>query len=539
MSSFKNETEVWRARPDIYFKDVLGVNSLEGYQSNILKEIQENDRVVIRAAHSLGKTWMLARAALWFFSCYRNSIIISTAPTYKQVDALLWGELRDAHKNAKMNIGGKLLSTKLTKSDKWYAMGFSPQKTAGTSDEQQGSSFQGFHSDYVFIIFDEAVGCPPDLWKMSEGLMTSGKIVKFVGIANPTTRNCEFFKKFSSQRYKCLHLSCFDSPNLIANGFLNKDDLELEIERLLLLPQDERMAQIADYKKPRPPLLSAQWVVDYVMEWGFNHPLTLSKVFGEFPENDDAVLIKMSYVNDAIKREYEIDDRDTRSIGVDVARYGSDKSVLCEMVGAKQTGLIAVAKQSITVVTGHVVRMINGEHSGRKTVVMVDATGLGAGVLDNLLELQFEGTIPKNVDIREIHFGGSPVNNDETDRDIIDQDRARYTNLKAKLFQLLAIDMKNLLDIWDEANFLKELPTIKSAPDSKGRLKIESKEDYKKRTGRPSPDYADALGLCNLGRHVNIGSGSFTNLQKGGAGFIVRNTDKRKERKSKIKISSY
>jgi len=532
--------EVWRQRPDLFFKDVLGVETLEPYQKKILLEVAQYDKVAIRAAHSLGKTWSFARIALWFFSCYRNSLVITTAPTFKQVDSLLWGELRDAYKNSKMAIGGKLLRTKLEKSDKWFCLGLSPQRSAGTSEEQQGSSFQGYHSDHIMVIFDEATGIDPDVWKMAQGLLTSGKTVKFVAIANPTTRACEFYKCFSKAGWRKLSLSCFDSPNLIENNLRSKDDLELEIERLCLLSEDDRLEQIANYKKPAPHLVTAQFVVDFVMEWGMDHPLTVSKAFGEFPENDESVLIKLNYVNEAIKRDCSFEENELRCIGVDVARYGSDKSVITEIIGVKQTDLVAIAKRSTTEVTGHIIRMINGENSGHRTVVLVDATGIGAGVMDNLVEQQQSGTIPKEVDILEIHFGASPVNPEETDKEVIEQDKARYSNLKAKMFQLLSNDLRDCLDIFDDSNFLKELPTIKSSPDSRGRLKIESKDDYKKRTGRSSPDFSDSLALCNLGRYVNINFGSFKNLQNKSIQPIVRQPDRRVgERKSRIKISSY
>jgi len=527
----------YQNEPDFFFEDALGITTLEDYQRDALRVIKENNRVVIRACHSVGKTWLLARVALWFFTCFRNSIIISTAPSFKQVEALLWGELRDAYKKSKVPLGGKLLNTKLTKSEKWYAMGFSPQKTAGTTDEQQGSTFQGFHSDHVLIIFDEATGIPPDIWKMAEGLMTSGMVVKFVGIANPTTRACEFFNKFSSAKYTKLHFSCFDSPNLKANGFYCKQDLRDEIERLLLLPEAERFSIIDNYKKPTPNLLSAQWVIDFIMEWGFDHPLVLSKVFGEFPEDSDEVLVKLSTVENAIKKDLELDPLEDRFIGVDVARYGSDKSVITEIIGYKQTGLISIAKRSTTEVTGHVIKMINGDNNNHRTIVLVDATGIGAGVIDNLIEKQQEGIISKKVELIEIHFGASPVNPNEKDKTKIDEDRTRYANLKAKMFQLLANDLENNLDIWDDTNFLKELPTIKSFPDSKGRLRIESKEDYKKRTGRPSPDYADSLALSNLGRYVNIKFGSFTQTHHEAQKPLIKRGIK--PRKKIIKATSY
>lgn len=526
----------WRRRPKTFFTEVLGIDTLEPYQIDLLNKVANNSKVTVRACHSVGKTWTMARIALWFYSCYPNSIIITTAPTYNQVESLLWGEIREAFKKSKYGLGGNLLRTKLTKSDKHYAMGFSPQKSAGESDEQIGSSFQGFHSDHVMVIFDEATGVATDVWKMAEGLLTSGKVVKFVAIGNPTTKGCEFFKTFSSARFKKVHLNCFDSPNLRENGFTSKRAVKKEIDFLMTLSEDERLQKIEGYKKPAPHLLSASWLIDYVMEWGIDHPLVVSKAFGDFPDDDDNALVKLSYVNAAIERDLPLDMAELRCIGIDVARHGDDKSVLVEMVGKKQTDMAIGVKQDITKVTGLAVNMINNERMATKTVVLVDATGIGAGVFDNLVEAQKTGVISKKVDLHEIHFGMSPETKDETDKEKVAQDKSRFFNLKSRMYHLLADDLKNELDIFNETNFLKELPVIKYELDTKGRLRIESKDVYRKRTSRKSPDHSDALALCNFGRYVNVGYGSF---KKSSDSKPLVKQDRPKPRKSGIRAREY
>ena len=183
--------------------------------------------------------------------------------------------------------------------------------------------------------------------------------------------------------------------------------------------------------------------------------------------------VKMSYVEEAIKRDVPYDSGELRCIGVDVARFGDDKSVLIEMVGKRQTDLDVCVKQSTTHVAGMVVTMINNERKAHNTIVLVDATGIGSGVYDNLVEAQQNGFIDRTVDIQEIHFGSSPETKDETDKEKITQDRARFSNLKSRMFQLLADDLRTGLDIYDDTNYLKELPTIKYSIGSNGKLRID------------------------------------------------------------------
>lgn len=514
LETFLRLNKEYQKNPAKWMHDILGVKTLEPYQHKILDAVVRYDQVLVYATHSVSKTWTMARVALWFYSVYSDSIVITTAPTARQVTDLLWGEIREAFKGAIYRLHGRLLDNALKFKDKWYMKGFSPKKGADAgSKEQQGSSFQGYHSENILIIFDEAVGITHDVWVMADGLLTSGKVVKFVGIANPTTRNSEFFNRTKLLEYKKVKLTCFDSPNLVANGFTDKDSLEAEIDRLRAMPQDEALSEISKYKKPVSYLLSAQWVVTRVMKWGMNHPLSLSKAFGEFPEDDENVAIKYSHIQASVARSREIQADAERLIGVDVARYGADKSVITDLIGYVQDDICAIEKRATTEVTGQLIRLINDSaHVGRPTKVLIDCTGIGSGVHDELKEAQRENIVPAHIQIVEIHFGQgfTPKENDSKEKKKeAKRDAKEYSNMKAKMFDKLGQDIENHLALMPEDEYLEELPTIMFSYDTKGRMVIESKKDYKKRTGKASPDYSDSLALANLGRYIDNDIGTF------------------------------
>lgn len=522
--------------PRIFLQDVLGVESLEDYQvKKILEPIAKYNRVSIAATHSVGKTWTMARIALWFLSSYKNSKVITTAPTNRQVVKLLWGELHSAYEKSKYPIGGRLLSNELKIGPEWYAMGFSPQKEAASEGkEQSGSSFQGFHADYILIIFDEATGIPSDVWKMAEGLLTSGKIVKFVAIANPTTRASEFFKTFSDPAWYNVYLSCFDSPNLQANGITDIHRLKRELKKLKEMEQNERLEYIESYDKPVPHLLSCQWVMSSALKWGVDHPLFQSKALGIFPDIDENVLVQLNDVERAIEREVEIEDT-TRNIGVDVARYGDDDTVITSLRDKTQDVKKTLSKRNITEVSGEVIRIIEKDKAPH-TRVLVDATGIGAGVFDNLSEHYAKD---RSVDVVEIHFGQSP-HMDTDKKDLETEVKARYFNLKARMYDLLSQDIKYELDLLDESAYLDELPTIQFTFNSKGKMLIESKDDYKKRTGKSSPDSADSLALANLGRHRRSTIGFFTGMTGGKMiNKKEKSSDTMKTIEKRIKLNQY
>lgn len=509
--------EFLRENPDRFITDMIGDKSLEDYHKKICKTIVEYDRVAIPACHAVGKTWILGRIGLWFNSCFKNSIVITTAPTNRQVETLLWGEIRKAHRTSKTDLGGKLLRKKLEQDDDWYMMGFSPATSAGSdSEQQQGSSFQGFHAKYVMIIFDEATGIPKDLYTMAEGLLTSGVIVKWVCIANPTTRACEFFKITKLADWKVLKINCFDSPNMIANGFTSVEKIQEEINYLKTLSDFERLRRIKSYKKPNDFLLNAQWAIAKLFQWGFDHPLSKSKILGEFPTSSDNVVVKYDSVQNAFNREPNFDDYRIRSIGVDVARYGDDLTVLTEITDETVREKYTYLHLDTNETTGHVVNLFLLGDTGQETHIVVDATGVGAGVVDNLKEMKRFNELPKHVFIHEVHFGQRVYLNNKAESDKSEKQKEnekilnkRFENLKAYLFDKLNEDLREELSLSPQEVYEEELPTILFKVARSGKFCIESKEDYKARTGK-SPDVSDSLALANFGRYMRPSHTQFT-----------------------------
>jgi phage terminase large subunit len=496
--------EVFQKRPDLFFTEVLGVDSLEAYQRRILDVIATHDRIAISACHDVGKSWTLARVVLWFVTCFPYCKVITTAPTYNQVKNILWSEIRAAYARSKYPLGGKINLTEwqVTKEGDWFAIGFTPRnELSGESGQGTQSSFQGFHAPYVLVVFDEATGVPYPIWTMAEGLLTSAN-TKFICIGNPTSRASEFFKCFSSPDWSKVNLDCFDSPNLQANGVTKIEDLIKEIDVVRSLSDEDAQARLRSYKAPKPYLLSLQWVVSKGLprNWGITHPLFVSKVLGKFPEDTPDTLIPLGVVAEAQLRVSWPGEGARKTIGVDVARFGSDATILTALHDRKYLGRKPLMKKDTAQVTGAVIDF--ARELGGADIIVIDETGIGGGVVDMLREAQKDDTLPRNTEIRGVQFGAACED---------DENKAKYVNLKARMFGLLRDDLKAAdgLQLGMEDVYLDELPTIRYYFDSKGRMAIESKDEYKKRTGRKSPDDSDSLALANYGRYDEMTVGRF------------------------------
>jgi phage terminase large subunit len=505
--------EKFQKDPALFFREVLGIDTLEAYQEEILTKIANNERVCISACHDVGKSYTLARVVLWYVTCFPYCKVITTAPTFNQVKNILWAEIRAAYARSKFPLGGKMNLTEwqVTKDGDWFAIGFTPRnELSGDAGQGTQSSFQGFHAPYILVVFDEATGIPHNIWTMAEGILTSAN-VKFVAIGNPTSRSSEFYKCFLSPAWAKVKLNCFNSPNLIANGVRTIEDLLKEINAVQCMSDSDAQLYLKAYVAPKPYLLSLKWVVEMGLpsKWGIDHPLFVSKALGEFPTDSDGTLMPLNYVEEAQRRVAWPTATDRKCIGVDVARFGSDATVLTATHGAKFIKKKQLNKKSTDEVVGEIIAFNRECFEGNADIIVIDETGVGGGVVDLCRAAQKDDTIKRSTYVRGVQFGAG-VECAIRGCEHKECERSKYVNLKARMFGLLAADLKSNLTLPNEDVYLDELPTILYRYDAKGRMYIESKDEFKKRTGRKSPDHADSLALANFGRYDETTSGSFT-----------------------------
>ena len=474
--------------------------------------------MAVSSCHSIGKTFTSARLALWFLFCYPKSLVLTTAPTSRQVDYLLWGEIRSAYRKAKVPLGGDLkpASSLLEVSPReWYALGFSSQpaaKTKSLSDavEQQKVFLQGWHGDYILVILDEAVGIGSDIWTQIEGLLTSGKIIKILAIGNPTTKNCIFYSLFSSPSWKTISVKCFDTPNLVANGIVDEDSMKKELELLKSLDEEPRLMRIKNYKRPVSHSLSTGWAMEKALDWGIDDPRFQGKALGEFPEMDDMSMISSKIVELAMERTQVAKENGTRYIGVDVARKGSNATVFTELTEAEdspfpvQTRMKRLRDFDLMSITGQLINFINFDWDRRSHVICcIDATGIGSGVYDRIREIQKSGEIPYFVRFVEIHNGAAVSSVWDRQSKPTEKERNEqhaYLNVGALAYADLSESLKRGLRIRREKAYLSQLPNRRYDYKSTGKLYLESKKEYEARLQVESPDEADSLVLANFAR---------------------------------------
>ena len=477
--------------PTAFAGEVLRVE-LWGKQQELLSALPKHRRVAVKAGNGLGKGFSAAVAVLWFLYTHDPAIVLSTAPTFRQVRHILWRQIHSLHRRAPDALGGKLLDTRWELADDRYAMGLS----ADTADQ-----FQGFHSPNMLIVVDEAEGVSDSIYEAIEAVMTSdGSRLLLIG--NPTTVSGVFRRAFHEERsiYHCITISALDSPNLLAG-------------RVVV-----------------PGLTTARWVEERKEIWGDSNPLFRARVLGEFPDQTPDTLIRLSDVESSADRWKALPPPDRKTpdaqpspaptepveglrqaahsesvaggpageivpasatpslpshpapvaavdgevvLAVDVARYGSDRSVILRRRGRQVEEIRTFNGMDTMELAGWVAAAIR-EFQPAQTCI--DEIGVGAGVVDRL---------------REQGFGVRGINVAHPARQ-----KEVFANLRAEgYWRLRELFTAGHIDIPPDQQLMGELAALRYSYDSQGRILMESKEGMR-RGGIPSPDKADALMLA-------------------------------------------
>jgi hypothetical protein len=251
MSDFSKEALQLRARmadPVWKAKNLFGFDAWSK-QQEVLKALKKHKRVAVRSCHGVGKTATAAVAVLDFMT-EGPCRVITTAPTWSQVEQLLWREI--ALRHSKIPGGkdafGKMFKSSLEVRSDWFAMGLSTDKP---------ERFQGHHAPRMMLVVDEASGVDEAIYEASEGFLTADE-ARVLLIGNPTRPTGTFYKAFQPDSgWYTVHMSAFDAPCFTGEK----------------VSEDAQRA-----------LITQEWVQDAKRQWGEDSSAYKIRVLGEFCE---------------------------------------------------------------------------------------------------------------------------------------------------------------------------------------------------------------------------------------------------------------
>lgn len=462
----KNKWKHYRADPCLFWAEVTGFQPDE-WQRKAADAVCRELRVTIRSGQGVGKTAFEANVVLWFLMCFSYPRVVCTAPTRQQLNDVLWSEV------SKWQERSPLLRSCLHWTKTYvYMIGHEKRWFAVARTSTKPENMQGFHEKNMLFVVDEASGVADPIMEAILGTL-SGENNKLLLCGNPTKRTGVFHDSHGlDSGYWRLKVSSRDSPRT------NK-------------------ATIAYLEQ----------------KYGKDSDVVRVRVDGEFPKALPDGFISAEWAEAASKAEPTAPEWVGRiDIGIDVARYGDDSSVISAVYNKAVQAEPEMHHHNDTMkLTGCAVQMIKRmalEYLAAEEIhVKIDCDGLGVGVYDRLSEQAEEiaddinerrraiaeerGTLAVELQlvVEECHFGGEGGS-------ISDDDPVEYQNSTGLMWGTVREALRTgKLALWPSEQQVEQLSNRKYTINSAGKIELERKEAMKKR-GLSSPDMADALALA-------------------------------------------
>lgn len=411
----------------------------------------EHRRVVISCMTRYGKSWSVAQGViLWILRNPHKKVAI-IAPTNDKT-AIIRNYIADFVARSDFLIslldlekkGTDYIKKEVSKKRMTWTNGVEMRTL---SAEGRGDALMGFGADLVVV--DESCYVAYEVYrgKISRMLGDRADTSVYIEIGNPIHRDNQMWEHWLSPDFYKVHIGWKDAlkEGRTSLSFIERQKAELT-------PREFKILYEAD-----------------------------------FPEETEDQLINSSWIEKAIRPIPNGIYPESKRLGVDVARFGNDLTVITK--GFKFESLYVVEsiefhhKEDTMYTVGRIRALINSDSNIKR--VCVDTDGLGGGVSDRLQELVDEGEL--DVEVIQFH-GGKGITTSE-------KDKKRFQNQKAQAyFHLRDLFEKGNIIIPNEIKLKSELMKMKWKPTSSNKIKILDPGEAENDTSEAkSPDFADSL----------------------------------------------
>lgn len=476
-------------------------------QVELLMAVVHFARVLCRSGHRCGKTMSCIILALWWVSTRPKARVVLLAPTYRQVKDVLWKQLSFLYPRVRAKLGGPELpkdpATGLTLPNGSQIIGLS------TKDPEKIAGYAGV--DVLFII-DEASGFPDVLFSTIRGNSAGG--AKIVAISNPTRTFGWFFDGFKTGTYDL-------APPANDNAFTAKDLAELteigDADATGSSPWRWRCLHISSEHSPNlapandndqiiPGLATPMWIAEMREACGPDYMSSaeyLVRVLGQFPTTSTDSVIDLGLVLAAHKRHGKINPNDlgdNDSIGVDVAGFGNDESIIQPVRGWYAYPAKAFSKMDGAALAEEVVKVARQMRRPRKVIrVCVDGIGIGQGLL---VALRLHPEMQRGyIELVDVQVGAAA-------------DDAHHANLRAQLYFGVRAWLLAGGALPEDDQLENELKAHTYSFNVRGQKLVIAKKIVRAVLGR-SPDRADALALALYSGRGAVYDGAVVGDDKG------------------------
>ena len=463
-SQFEDFQETYRYDPFGFVRDCIIFDPGDAatpYQEEILKQLPIQKRVAVRGPHGLGKSAMAAWVALWAILTVDDVKVPTTASAWRQLSKFLWPEI---HKWAVRLRWDKIGRGPFQDKVELLALSLkrSPICESFAVASNNAALIEGAHAQRIVYIYDEARTIPPETWDAAEGAFSSaGEDTGYEAFALAVSTPGEPVGRFYDIHRR-------------ASGY-----------------EDWWVRHVTKDEAINAGRMSVEWVRDRERQWGEGSDVFQSRVLGEFATGGDYAIIPLSWVEESNHRWQEWDDAgrpylgSAHVFGLDVARYGEDKSALversdCAVVSIEKWGMLDTMQTA-------------GRTKARigSTKTNIDVIGIGSGVFDRLRE--------QGCNVEAINFAEGTRRKDSSGEvEMLNVRAAAWWGLRERLDPM----NEDSILLPPDDDLTDDLTAPRYEYTSSGALKVEAKEEIRKRLER-SPDVGDAVVLAFWEPHPN------------------------------------
>ena len=401
-------------------------------------------KVIMCSSAGVGKSAVLAWGTLWFMLTQGSELSHPKGIMCSMTTANLYDGL---HRECAKWIGASGLLKELFEINqkriaaKGYATTWNTTVRAynpNADKDEAGRVLSGLHGEYLLYVVDEAGAIIPEIGQsIDQGLgEKQAKFVRLIAAGNPMSKQSLLYKESQDKKNWVFHISSD--------------------------PDDPMRSQ----------RMSKEWAQEQIDEYGRESTWVKIFVLGQFPDVAMETLLDEKQVDEAMASEIGPDMSRELKVGVDVARFGADANVWFPRRGLYAYMYSVLGEGRTQELYEKTINVINKLGEG---IPVVDGTGgYGAGLVDMLSEGGFSPA--------EINFGSKA------------DDEERFYNKRSEMYWRGAEWVKRGGRLPTCPELKKELTSMLYSFDEKGRYRLESKEQIRKRLGM-SPDRADAWAL--------------------------------------------
>jgi len=429
----------WKLDPIAFVREEFQVEP-DPWQAEILAAFPNHNRLMMKACKGPGKTAVLAWLGCNFLATRKFCRIGATSITGDNLSQNLWPEFNLwINKSPFMRNTFTWSATQIVHKQypgTWWVQARTWPKKADA--QAQADALAGLHADYAMWLLDELGGYPQAIMTTAEAVLASGIETKVVGAGNPTHTTGPLYRACTTDKALWFVVTITGDPD------------------------DPR----------RSTRISLTHARQQIAQYGRDNPWVMVNVLGQFPPSSINALLGVEEVNAAMARHLdpEVYTFQQKRIGVDVARFGDDRTVIFPRQGLASFRPVVMRNARTTSIAARVARASNQWFKSEGGLIFVDDTGhWGHGVIDNL--------IAANYPVHPVIYSDKAID-------------PRYRNRRAEFWMTGAEAIKNGAALPNLPEMVGEL-TEPTYTFIGGVFVLEEKEQIKARLGR-SPDLADA-----------------------------------------------